>query len=73
LLTRDWSQYGIQMGGAMELRDVPRSKLEWFQLSGYLMFYLRPRKWRSLLRMVRFSAIPAYAFHLLTGLFRSGK
>ena len=68
LLTEDWSQYGIQMGKALELQDIPRAKLERIQFLCYIMFYLRPRKWRSLLRIVSFKAVPVYIFNLLAGL-----
>jgi len=68
LLTEDWSRYGIQIGSAMELRDVTRAELERFQFVSYLVFYLRPRKWKSLFRIVSFRALPVYLLNILSGL-----
>jgi anaerobic magnesium-protoporphyrin IX monomethyl ester cyclase len=70
LLTEDWSQYGIQIGGALELNDTPRSELERLQFTSYLKFYLRPRKLKSLLRIVSFKAVPVYLLNLLRGLLK---
>lgn len=69
LLSRDWSDYGIQIGSAMELQDVSRSRLENFQFISYLYFYLRPRKWKSLFRIVSFKAVPVYMLNLVKGIF----
>lgn len=68
LITEDWTKYGIQIGGAVELRDVKREKLELFQLLSYMLFYLRPRKWKSLLKIVSFKALPVYLAHVLLGM-----
>lgn len=68
LLSRDWSDYGIQIGAAMELQDTPRSKLEMFQFVSYLYFYLRPRKLKSLFRIVSFKAAPVYLLNLFKGM-----
>jgi radical SAM superfamily enzyme YgiQ (UPF0313 family) len=68
LLSEDWSKYGIQIGGAVELKDISRSRLELFQLESYLRFYLRPGKWKNLLQMVNIKAMPIYLFHVISGI-----
>jgi radical SAM superfamily enzyme YgiQ (UPF0313 family) len=69
LLSENWSQYGIQIGGAVELKDISRNQLERFQLITYLMFYLRPGKWKSLVQIVSFKAMPIYLYHVISGIF----
>jgi len=70
LLTEDWSLYGIQIGKAAELTNIPRSEIERFQFITYLMFYLRPSKWKNLIRMVSFKAVPIYLYYIIKGIFR---
>jgi radical SAM superfamily enzyme YgiQ (UPF0313 family) len=67
LLTKDWDMYGIQMGRALELATVPRARLELLQFEAYLRFYLRPRRLRSLMRMVKPKVLPVYLWHLIAG------
>lgn len=70
LLTCDWDLYGIQMGRALELTNLPRSRLERLQFWAYLRFYLRPRKLRNMLRMVNLKVLPVYLWNLATGWLR---
>jgi radical SAM superfamily enzyme YgiQ (UPF0313 family) len=72
LLTCDWDLYGIQMGRALELTGLSRSRLERLQFRAYLRFYLRPSKLRNMLRMVNLKVLPVYLWNLLTGWFRRG-
>lgn len=44
LLTQDWSKYGKQVAGALELEDLPLRRLLALQNMAYRKFYLRPKK-----------------------------
>ncbi|MDP8225227.1 MAG: radical SAM protein [Candidatus Lernaella stagnicola] len=73
LLTKDWDLYGIQMGRALELADIPRSKLEQLQFWAYLRFYLRPSRLPNMLRMVNLKVLPVYLWNLFGGWLRGSK
>lgn len=72
LLTTDWDYYGIQMGRALELDSLPRSRLERLQFWAYLRFYVRPARLRNMLRMVNLKVLPVYLWNLAVGS-RKGK
>lgn len=65
LISRDWRDYGKQVGGAVELKDVPRKKLEMLQLRGYLRFYLRPSRVGLLFRKIKFKTVVEYMLNIL--------
>jgi radical SAM superfamily enzyme YgiQ (UPF0313 family) len=63
LLTKDWSKYGKQIGNAMELINIPRHKLETYQMIGYLKFFFW--RWKNLLEITNSLSFPIYLLHLL--------
>jgi len=73
LLTDDWDQYGIQMGKALELEELPRSRLERAQFRAYLRFYLRPSKILNMFRIVNLKVLPIYLQNLLSNIYRKHK
>jgi radical SAM superfamily enzyme YgiQ (UPF0313 family) len=70
LLSKDWDMYGIQMGRALELDGLSRSKMENLQFRAYLRFYLRPKRIMNMLRMVDPKVLPIYLWNLFTGSLR---
>jgi len=73
LLTTDWRQYGIQMGKALELESVSRSRLELYQFFAYLLFYFRPRNIRNMFKIVNPKMVPVYLWNILRGMLRTRK
>lgn len=65
IIEDDWSKYGKQIGEALELRDIKRHKLERFHRQAYMRFYLRPKKFLNLFKVVNMKAIPIYLYHSL--------
>lgn len=58
VISTDWSDFNKQIGNILELNDIPRKDLEYFQLKLYLKFYLlhfRPRKFKSLVNFMGFT------------------
>lgn len=68
LLSTDWRHYGIQMGKALELEGVPRSKLEIYQFLAYALFYFRPSRIRNMLKIVNPKMVPVYLGNILKGM-----
>jgi anaerobic magnesium-protoporphyrin IX monomethyl ester cyclase len=64
LLSTDWRNYGKQVGGAVELKDVPRKRLEFLQFAAYLRFYLRPGKVRPVFNKIDFKTIIRFVLNL---------
>jgi anaerobic magnesium-protoporphyrin IX monomethyl ester cyclase len=54
LLSSEWKDFNKQVGNALELRDIPRKDLEYFQLRHYLKFYLMKFRFRKLKAMSNF-------------------
>ncbi|MBI2857785.1 MAG: B12-binding domain-containing radical SAM protein [Chloroflexi bacterium] len=72
LLSRRWSDYGKQIGDALELTNLSRAQLERWQLSAYLQFYIhRPSlsKMARLTKEVGLKAVMSYAFRLTSRAF----
>ena len=65
ILTFDWRKYGKQIGGALELLNLDRSKLESLQRTAYIKFYLRLGKIKNLLIVANIKAFPIYILHQL--------
>lgn len=76
LLTRDWAQFGKQIGAALELENVRRPALERLRLAAYLRFYLRPRQFPNAFRVAHMGAVPFFLSNVLVsqvkGLFNGG-
>lgn len=51
LLSEDWSLYGKQIGGALELESLNRKKLEKLHLLAYLRFYARPSRFFNIFKI----------------------
>jgi len=67
LLSSDWSLYEIHSGRAAELHNFSIRELERFQFVTYLMYYLRPKKWGNLLKMIGLKSLPGLALRILAG------
>jgi anaerobic magnesium-protoporphyrin IX monomethyl ester cyclase len=52
LLTTDWDEYNKQIGGAMEFANLTRSQIEWLQIKGYLLVYLKNKRFIDLLKFL---------------------
>ena len=52
LLSRDWKDYGKQLGYAMELKNLKRRTIELLQQKAYLKFYFRISKINRLFEIV---------------------
>jgi len=65
LLTEDWTQYGKQIGAALELESIPRADLEKYQRWAYIRFFMRPSKIRNFFKVVNLRSLPVYFLHTL--------
>ncbi len=65
-ISRDYSSFGKQVGGAMELESVPRTELERLQRNAYIRFFLRPSKIINLLRVVDLRMLFSMAMHAVS-------
>lgn len=63
LLSKDYSDYSLQLGKAMELEQLSISQLKRLQLKGYLGFYLRKRKFGNILGLINKRRIPKIFWH----------
>jgi len=63
LLSKDYSDYSLQLSKAMELEQLPISQLKRLQLKGYLSFYLRKRKFGTILGLINKRRIPKIFWH----------
>ncbi|MFH1540091.1 MAG: radical SAM protein [bacterium] len=63
LLSRDWTNYGKQVGAAVTLKGVDRKRLERIQMMAYLRFFLRPRRIAKLFRKVSLRTLLIYFFY----------
>jgi len=70
VLSRDWADYGKQIGNVLELTALSRTRLEQLQFTGYVKFYLLNGfsfdKLRRLLKLVGWRSIIAYGFWILS-------
>jgi radical SAM superfamily enzyme YgiQ (UPF0313 family) len=41
LISRDWDEYNKQLGGALEFAGISRNKIEYYQIVGYLLVFIR--------------------------------
>ncbi len=71
LLTEDWTQYGKQIGAALELEDIPRADLEKYQRWAYIRFFMRPSKIRNFFKVVNLRSLPVYLLHTVRLALRS--
>jgi len=71
LLTEDWTQYGKQIGAALELKSIPRADLETYQRWAYIRFFMRPSKIRNFFKVVNLRSLPVYLVHTLRLALRS--
>jgi len=62
-ISRDYSSFGKQVGGAMELESIPRAELERLQRNAYMRFFLRPSKILNLFRVVGLRMLFSMALH----------
>ncbi|HOX27855.1 MAG TPA: radical SAM protein, partial [bacterium] len=66
IMTDDYSKYGKQVGGALELEDIPRKEMEKMQIRAYLLFFMRPSKILKLLRVVSVKMLLLMAWHVIS-------
>jgi len=57
LLSEDWSLYGKQVGGALELKKISRQKLEKLHLLAYFRFFMRPRRFFNVFKVTSFRIV----------------
>ncbi|MDD5668806.1 MAG: radical SAM protein [Candidatus Omnitrophica bacterium] len=62
-INQDWYKAGRIVGNMVELEQLPRAKLEFFQTQAYMKFYLRPRKIKNLIRKVDLKTLCHYCLH----------
>jgi len=73
VLTKDYSQFGKQVGGSLELEEIPRRELERYHRKAYTTFYLRPSKILHLLKGVDLRMLLFMGGHYIASLFRPAK
>ncbi len=61
---------GRIVGNTLELKDISRAKLEYYQTLGYVKFYLRPSRIRNLLYKVNFSSLARFGLHFIANQIR---
>jgi anaerobic magnesium-protoporphyrin IX monomethyl ester cyclase len=50
LVARSWEDYNKQFGKALELKDISRRRLKYYQLMGYALVFLKNRRYRDFVR-----------------------
>ncbi len=48
----DWDDYNKQLGNAIELKNISRRQLEFFQLTAYFWLYVVNGKWKEIYKMM---------------------
>lgn len=64
-ISSDWTKYGRQIGGAVELRNISRKELEQLQMKAYLRFYLKSDRFLNFFKVASVGAVPIYFIHQL--------
>jgi len=72
-LSHDYRLFGKQVGGSMELEDIPRVELEKYQRTAYMKFFLRPGKIFNLLRIVSLKLMFKMAWHSIVSRGKPGR
>lgn len=57
ILSNDWSMYGKQAGGPLELDQLPLGKLIGLQTKAYRKFYLRPSRFLKFASLLSFNRV----------------
>lgn len=70
LISKDWTKYGRQIGGAIELKNLSRKELELLQAKAYMKFYMRPGRILNLFKVASINAFPIYFLHQLKNIFK---
>ena len=65
LLNSDWNKSGRIVGNMVELEEIPRTTLEFYQMKAYSSFYLRPSKILNLLKKIDIKILLHYILHQL--------
>ena len=65
LLSEDYRDYSLQLSEAMEIENLPLRKLKRLQLKGYLIFYLRPKRFLTLFKLTNIKRWPKILLHFL--------
>ncbi len=52
IISYDWRDYGKQVGKSLELNNISRRKLEALQRKAYMRFYIRPKKFINLFKII---------------------
>ena len=58
LLSKNYSDYSLQLSNSVELESLPIQELKRLQLKAYMSFYLRPRKFLTLFRVINVKRLP---------------
>ncbi len=66
--SKEWNNYAIQKGGAIELKQASHRELRLLQLYAYIRFYLRPTRILNLFKLVN----PLAALREVIGVFKHG-
>lgn len=70
LKSDSFSATGRIVGNTLELESVDRARLEYYQTTGYIRFYLRPSRIRNLFYKVDFYTLFRYGLHLIANQIR---
>ena len=70
-MDQDWSKYGKQLGGAVELREMNINEIKKLQLKGYLICHATPRKMLNITRRLNMKFLPYYLMNIIVS--RLGK
>lgn len=65
LRKESYSATGRIVGNTLELENISRERLEYYQTKGYIKFYLRPSRIRNLFHKVDFTTLLKYGIHLI--------
>lgn len=61
---------GRIVGNNLEMKDLPRERLEYYQTVGYIKFYIRGSRIRNLFYKVDFTTLMRYGLHLIVNQIR---
>ncbi|MCL4557336.1 MAG: B12-binding domain-containing radical SAM protein [Deltaproteobacteria bacterium] len=61
MISSDWRDYHKHLGRSLELDAVDRKKLEKLQRKAYMKFYLRPKRFINMFKIVGLGTIMSYA------------
>ncbi len=64
LLSKDWSKYGKQTGGILELENISYKRLKLYQLYAYIRFYSTPKHFLNAMKRITPITILVFLWHI---------